>query len=125
MQISFKYEVCERNSAMYPGPPAASVAHLTSSMPQEADPGWKKDPLWVCTLCQQPVLDELGKQKFARSFLIAADKSGALKEPDNWYHCDPCRQACRDDKRALALKASAVGTPCINKVLPVGGGTLW
>jgi len=125
MSFSFKYEVCEWNSAMYPGPPAASVAHLVSSMPREADPGFKKDPLWVCTLCKQPVLDEQGKQRFARSFQIAADKSGAQKEPDNWYHCDPCRLASRDDKRALALKSSAVGTPCIDKVLSVAGGRLW
>jgi len=76
-------------------------------------------------LCKQPVLDEQGKQRFARSFQIAADKSGAQKEPDNWYHCDPCRLASRDDKRALALKSSAVGTPCIDKVLSVAGGRLW
>ena len=125
MQVSFKYEVCESSSVMYPKPV------LTPAQMQEIDErmqeptAYKEDPLWFCALCHQPVLDERGKQKCARSFHVAANRSGAQKEPANWYHCDPCRKAAPVDKRALALKTSAVGTPCIDKVLPVGGGSLW
>ena len=126
MQPSFSYEVCQRNSAMYPKPvltPAQEV--YLQLQTQNLEPGYTKDPLWVCSLCKQPVLDEQGRQKFARAFQAAFAKEGAKQEPDNWYHCDPCRQASRDDKRALALRMSAAGTPCIDTVLPVAAGSKW
>jgi len=71
----------------------------------------------------RPVLDDQGKQKFARPFVMAADK--LQKEPDNWYHCEPCRLVARNDKRAVALKKSAIGTPCIDKMLVVAPGAKW
>ena len=123
MQISFSYEVCKWNSAMYPGPVnyPPEVALSGPSLRSEVDPGWINDPLWVCTLCQQPVLDEQGKQKYARAFVMSHEK----KEPANWYHCEPCRELAREDKRAVALKKSAAGTPCIDKVMKVAPGAKW
>jgi len=92
---------------------------------QNVQPGYTKDPLWGCTLCQQPVLDEQGRQKYERACQAAFAKEGAKQEPDNWYHCDPCRQAFREDKRTLALRTSAAGTRCIDKVLPAAAGSKW
>jgi len=126
MQPSFSYEVCQRNSAMYPKPVLTPAQQQYLQLEtQNLEPGYTKDPLWVCSLCKQPVLDEQGRQKYARAFQACFAKEGAKQEPDNWYHCDPCRQASRDDKRALALRMSAAGTPCIDKVLPAAEGSKW
>jgi len=126
MQISFSYEVSQFNSAMYPKPvlTVAQQQYLQLDT-HNVEPGYTKDSLWVCSVCKQPVLDEQGRQKYARAFQPAFAKEGAKQEPENWYHCDPCRQASRDDKRAIALRMSAAGTPCINTVLPVSAGALW
>jgi len=123
---SFKYTVCAWNSAMYPKPELteAQLQHV-HKRERDADPGYREDPKWFCCLCRQPVLDDRGLQRRARSFIVAADGSGPQKEPANWFHCDPCRKAGHDDKRALALKTSALGTPCIDKVLPGAAGMLW
>jgi len=125
MKLSFSYDVCKWNSAMYPGPVVDpdKLSQGSTSSPPDVDPGWKYDPLWVCTLCMKPVLDDQGKQKYARPFVMAADK--LHKEPDNWYHCEPCRLVARNDKRAVALKKSAIGTPCIDKMLVVAPGAKW
>jgi len=121
----FKYEVRESNPAMYPKP-VLTPAQLKAIDEQVREPtAYKEDPLWFCALCQQPVLDERGKQKCARSFHVAPNSKGPQKEPANWYHCDACRKAAPVDKRALALRASAAGTPRIDKVLPAAAGALW
>ena len=104
---------------MYPGPVMAPEDFPT--LPREADPGYKEDPLWVCTLCLKPVLDDRGKQKFARPYEIYEDQL-QQKEPANWYHCEPCRLSA---KKENALKKSALGTPCIDKMLVSAPGAKW
>jgi len=124
MQISFSYEVCEWNSAMYPGPDMSKISgvRIPLTPDRQADPGFKKDPLWLCTLCNLPVMDDKGVQKRARPFEVSAGPSATQKEhkqPLNWFHCDPCRKLSRDDKHKLALMASAEGTTPINKLFDV------
>jgi len=117
MQLSFSYEVCKRNSAMYPGPDMGPEGvRIMQSAARDADPGFKRDPLWVCSLCHKPVLDDRGVPKRARSFVVAAGMVRAQKQPDNWLHCDPCRQLSREDKSTMALLASAEGTTPIHEV---------
>jgi len=93
---------------------------LTSA--REEDPGFQKDPLWVCTLCALPVLDDKGNQKRVRAFDILTGPAATKKEqkqPANWFHCDACRNLSREDKHKLSLIASAEGTTPIHKMFDV------
>jgi len=124
MQISFSYEVSKYNSLMYPGPDLTKLQALnlsadTESIPHEEDPGYRKDPLWICSLCHKQVLDEKGMPKTARTF----EASLRHKEPANWYHCDPCRLLSREDKGKMSLQASAEGTPPIDHMF--GAAMKW
>ena len=51
MQHAFSYEVCKWNSAMYPGPYALRPPPADPPRPAEADPGYRRDPAWICTSC--------------------------------------------------------------------------
>jgi len=128
--MSFSYEVCQRNSAMYPGqyastPPCTEAAQaapggwVEQGPPRDADPGFRRDPAWVCTCCHRPVLDENGRPRAACPFVVNQENHNQQQEPDNWYYCDTCRQLQRDDKRLHALKQSARGTPAIDKVFSI------
>jgi hypothetical protein len=124
MQLSFSYEVSEWNSAMYPGPDMSKTegVRIPLTSVREADPGFKQDSLWVCTLCNLPVMDDKGVQKRARTFEVSTGPAATKKEhkqPLNWYHCDPCRKLSRDDKHKMSLMASAEGTTHINKMFDV------
>ena len=120
MQISFSYEVCKWNSAMYPGPDLTKLEALglhpnTPHIPQSPDPGFHEDPIWICSLCHKPVLDDRGKPKHVRAFKAALGQ----KEPANWCHCEVCCRLSREGKGKMLLLASAKGTTPINKMFDV------
>jgi hypothetical protein len=112
---------------MYPGPDTSKIPGVRIPFTPDLydlfpDPGFKQDSLWVCTLCNLPVLDDKGIQKRARAFETSSASAGSQKEqkqPLNWYHCDACRKLSRDDKNKMSLMASAEGTTPINKMFDV------
>jgi len=116
--------VCKSNTAMYPGPDLTKLQALgldsnKHHLPQSAGPVFHEKPIWICSLCHKPVLDDRGKPKYARAFRVTASR----KEPANWYHCEPCRGLSRKDKNKMVLLASAKGTTPINKMF--GAASTW
>jgi len=108
------HAACKSNSAMTPGPDPTKLP-ATPQVPPKPGPVFREKPIWICSLCHKPVLDDKGKPKYARAFRATASR----KEPANWYHCEACRGLSRKDKNKMVLLASAKGTTPINKMFGV------